>query len=184
MVTRKYLETSRYVPVMIKGEWVCPAPQTNYLPACWQAGEIIAGRCLADGTDPDECSVRAAEARHNFVQVDTIYGFMTVPGSTPEEWLDAGQARDVFLPAFNYKPRKSVQYGFALQNLEDPENPLRYRWGFIGSTDTHSARAGHGFKQLDRTNTTDSTGVRDSFWESIFASTAVVSKTSAAIVNR
>ena len=159
-----------------QGEWVCPAPQTNYLPACWQAGEIIEDRCLADGTDPDECSARAAEARHNFVQLDTIYGFMTVPGSTPEEWLDAGQARDVFLPAFNYKPRKSVQYGLALQNLEDPENPLRYRWGFIGSTDTHSARAGHGFKQLDRINSTDATGVRDGFWESVFASTAVISK--------
>ena len=159
-----------------KDEWVCPAPQANYLPACWQAGEIIADRCLAEGIDAKECGARAVEARHNFVQVDTIYGFMTVPGSTPEEWLDAGQARDVFLPAFNYKPRKSVQYGLALQNLEDPENPLRYRWGFIGSTDTHSARAGHGFKQLDRNNTTDSTGVRDSFWESIFASTAVVTE--------
>ena len=159
-----------------KGDWVCPAPQTNYLPACWQAGEIIEDRCLADGTDPDECNARAAEARHNFVQLDTIYGFMTVPGSTPEEWLDAGQARDVFLPAFNYKPRKSVQYGLALQNLEDSENPLRYRWGFIGSTDTHSARAGHGFKQLDRINSTDATGVRDGFWESVFASTAVISE--------
>jgi hypothetical protein len=157
-------------------QWICPEPQENYLPACWQAGKIIAQRCLAEGIDAQECSDRADQARHNFVQVDTIYGFMTVPGSTPEEWLDAGQARDVFLPAFNYKPRKSVQYGLALQNLQDPENPLRYRWGFIGSTDTHSARAGHGFKQLDRTNTTDSTGVRDSFWESVFASTAVVPK--------
>ena len=68
---------------------------------------------------------RAIEARHNFVQVDAVYAHMTVPGSTPEEWLDAGQARDMYLPAFNYRPQKSVQYGLALQNHDDPENPLR-----------------------------------------------------------
>jgi len=158
------------------GQWYCPEPQTNYLPACWQAGNIIYDRCVAAGESTETCNHRARQARQNFVDVDTIYGFMTVPGSTPEEWLDAGQARDVFLPAFNYKPRKSVQYGLALQSFEDPQQPLRYRWGFIGSTDTHSARAGHGFKQDHRIHTTDATGVRDSFWEAVFASTAVVPK--------
>lgn len=163
----------------INGNWVCPAPQENYLPACWQAGEIIHDRCILEGNSTEQCDSQAADARNNFVQVDTIHGFMTVPGSTPEEWLDAGQPRDIFLPSFNYKPRKSVQYGLALQNLEDPENPLRYRWGFIGSTDTHSARAGNGFKQLQRLTTTDATGVRDPFWESVFASTAVVTESAA-----
>ncbi|WP_083256848.1 DUF3604 domain-containing protein [Glaciecola punicea] len=156
------------------GHWSCPEPQENYLPACWQAGEIIRDRCLAAHETDEVCNERARDARFNFVQVDTIFGFMTVPGSTPEEWLDAGQMRDGFLPAFNYKPRKSVQYGLALQNLDDPTEPLGYRWGFIASTDTHSARAGHGFKQTKRLQTTDSTGVRDSFWGAIFASTAVV----------
>jgi hypothetical protein len=70
-----------------------------------------------------------------------------------------------------------VQYGLALQNHDDPENPERYRWGFIASTDTHSSRAGHGFKQQQRTNTTDSTGPRDQFWGDIFASSAVISET-------
>ena len=158
------------------GDWVCPEPQDNYLPSCWQAGEIIRSRCLAENNSAADCEQRAIEARHNFVQVDGIQGFMTVPGSTAEEWLDAGQARDMFLPSFNYRPRKSVQYGLAMQNLDDPENPLRYRWGFIGSTDTHSARAGHGFKQQERLNTTDATGVRDNFWETIFATGAVVSE--------
>ena len=157
-------------------EWVCPEPQPNYLPSCWQAGEIIRDRCLAENNSEEDCNQRAAEARHNFVQVDGIQGFMTVPGSKAEEWLDAGQARDIFLPAFNYRPQKSVQYGLALQNLADEDNPLRNRWGFIGSTDTHSARAGHGFKQQQRLNTSDSTGVRDSFWESVFSTGAVVSE--------
>ena len=158
------------------GEWVCPEPQANYLPSCWQAGEIIRQRCLVEDNSADECEARAVEARHNFVQVDGIQGFMTVPGSTPEDWLDAGQARDIYLPAFNYRPQKSVQYGLAVQNHDDPENPLRYRWGFIGSTDTHSARAGHGFKQEQRLNTSDFTGVRSPFWETIFASSAVRSE--------
>jgi hypothetical protein len=158
------------------GEWVCPEPQPNYLPSCWQAGEIIRDRCLAEDNSEEDCNQRAVEARHNFVQVDGIQGFMTVPGSKAEEWLDAGQARDMFLPAFNYRPKKSVQYGLALQNLEDEDNPLRNRWGFIGSTDTHSARAGHGFKQQQRLNTSDSTGVRDSFWESVFSTGVVVSE--------
>lgn len=158
------------------GLWYCPEPQANYLPSCWQAGEIIRDRCLAAGLDAAECETRAIEARHNFVQVDTVYAFMTVPGSTPEEWLDSGQARDMYLPAFNYRPQKSVQYGLALQNHDNPEDPQRYRWGFIASTDTHSARAGHGFKQQQRTNTTDSTGPRDQFWNDVFASTAVVTK--------
>ncbi len=147
-----------------EGEWVCPEPQANYLPSCWQAGEIIRKRCLADEEDEYECEVRAVAARHNFVQVDTVQGFMTVPSSTPQEWLDAGQARDVYLPAFNYRPRKSAQYGLALQNHQDPENPLRFRWGFLASTDTHAARPGHGFKQLQRLHTADTTGARGSFW--------------------
>ena len=158
------------------GQWICPEPTRNYLPSCWQAGEIIRDRCLSETDDVKECEARAVDARHNFVQVDGIHGHMTVPGASAEEWLDAGQARDIFLPAFNYRPQKSVQFGLALRNLEDPDNPVRNQWGFIASTDTHSARAGHGFKQKQRLNTTDSTGVRDSFWGKVFSSSAVVSE--------
>ncbi len=149
------------------GKWYCPEPQTNYLPACWQAGEIIRQRCLDEGAAVSECERRAVEARNNFAQVDTIHGFMTVPDSAPGEWLDAGQARDIFLPAFNYRPRKSVQYGLVLQNFDDPDEPQRFRWGFVASTDTHVAKAGHGFKQKWRLETTDSNGVRGPFWEAV-----------------
>src|SRR4029077_13483570 len=92
------------------GNPYCPEPQANYLPACWQAGEIIRARCTALGLESAECEKRAVEARQNFVQVDTIGGWKTVPGTNVEDWLDAGQARDMFLPAFNYQPLKSVQY--------------------------------------------------------------------------
>ncbi len=154
------------------GEWVCPEPQDNYLPACWQAGEIIRQRCLDEESDPSICEQRAVEARSHFVQVDTIHGFMTVPGGTPEEWLDAGQARDIFLPAFNYRPQKSVQYGLALQNLDDPKGPQRFRWGVVASTDTHTAKAGNGFKQQLRKRITDANGVRGPFWAGLTRSTA------------
>lgn len=154
------------------GEWYCPEPQSNYLPACWQAGSIIRNRCLDRGMPASECEQRALEARKNFVQIDTIHGFMTVPDSRPQEWLDAGQARDIFLPAFNYRPRKSVQYGLALKNFEDPKGPQRFRWGFVASTDTHSARAGHGFKQENRKQTTDANGIRGPFWEALSRSAA------------
>ncbi|MFT5766993.1 MAG: hypothetical protein ACI9DH_000814 [Halioglobus sp.] len=150
-----------------EGNWYCPEPQDNYLPACWQAGNIIRQRCLDEGAAMSECETRAEKARHNYVQFDTIHGFMTVPDSKPGEWLDAGQARDVFLPAFNYRPKKSAQYGLALQNFDDPEAAKRFRWGFVASTDTHSARAGHGFKPTPRKRTTDANGVAGPFWESI-----------------
>lgn len=155
-----------------QGQWYCPEPQENYLPSCWQAGNIIQQRCLAEGQTAEECQQRAVQARHNFVQVDSIHGFMTVPDSQPEEWLDAGQARDVFLPAFNYRPHKSAQYGLALQDFTEPQSPRRFRWGFVASTDTHSARAGHGFKQSQRLTTTDSNGVADPFWASVNRATA------------
>ena len=114
------------------------------------------------------------EARDNYVQLDTIHGFMTVPYSRGDEWLDAGQARDVFLPAFNYRPRKSVQYGLALRDFPSGGEGRGYRWGFVASTDTHSARAGHGFKQRDRKLTTDANGIGGEFWDSINRSTATL----------
>ena len=149
------------------GKPSCPEPQANYLPACWQAGEIVHNRCKATGLDDAECNKRAAAARQNFVQIDTIAGWRTVPGSGVKEWLDAGQARDIFLPAFNYRPLKSVQYGLAIRNFDDPEEPLRYKWGFISSTDNHSSRPGTGFKQYDRQQATEAFGERSEYWRDL-----------------
>ena len=150
------------------GGWTCPQPQQNYLPRCWQAGEIIRSRCATLGLEAEECDKRAAQARDHYVQIDSISAWRTVPGSAVEEWLDAGQARDMFLPAFNYRPLKSVQYGLARRNFADPEKPLRYKWGFMSSTDTHTARPGTGFKQYDRQQATDTFGERDAHWTEIF----------------
>ncbi len=150
-----------------KGQPYCPQPQPNYLPSCWQAGTIIRQRCLANGGDDSDCKDRAATARQNYADVEQVGGWYSVPGATVPEWLDAGQARDVFLPAFNYRPKKSVQYGLALRNFDDPENPLAFKWGFIGSSDTHFGRAGNGFKQYPRIGTGDAgmRGTRNAFWD-------------------
>jgi len=149
------------------GKPSCPEPQANYLPACRQAGEIIRKRCKAIGLDDAECDKRAVEARENFVQVDTIAGWRTIPDTEVKDWLDAGQARDLFLPAFNYQPLKSVQYGLAIRNFDDPKEPLRYKWGFISSSDNHSARPGTGFKQYERKNATEAFGERSEYWHEL-----------------
>jgi len=150
-----------------QGEYYCPEPTSDYLPSCWQAGEIIRQRCLDENETTDECQNRAVIARQNFVDVDENTGFLTVPAYKPEEWLDAGQARDMFNPAFNYRPKKSAQYGLALRNFDDPENTIGFNWGFIGSTDTHTSRVGHGFKQVGRVFATEANGPRAHFWESL-----------------
>ncbi len=149
------------------GNVYCPSPQLNYLPSCWQAGEIIRKRCQKSGEQVEECESRAKKARQHFLEVENVSGWMSVPGSRDQEWLDAGQARDVFAPAFNYVPKKSVQYGLALRNFDDPDKPLRFTWGFIGSSDSHFARPGNGFKQTPRIGAGDAgmRGGRTPFWQ-------------------
>ncbi|MCH7959160.1 MAG: DUF3604 domain-containing protein [Candidatus Hydrogenedentes bacterium] len=147
------------------GKPYCPEPTDDYLPSCWQAGEIIRERCKASGYDDDECELRAVDARAKYVSQPTVAGHLTVPGADPEAWLDSGQARDIFEPAFNYRPAKSVQYSMAISNFDDPENPLRHRWGFIGSSDNHRARPGTGYKQVDRHRVTEGSGPRTRRWD-------------------
>jgi hypothetical protein len=132
----------------------CPEPRADYLPSCWQAGEIIRMRCLGAGEGEAECERRAAEARSHFVAAGSG-GHQTVPGARVEDWLDAGQCRDCYLPAFNYRPAGSVQYALALRDTSDPEQPKRFRFGMLGSSDVHSARPGNGYKEFARRRMSD-----------------------------
>ncbi|MEE8581935.1 MAG: DUF3604 domain-containing protein, partial [Myxococcota bacterium] len=138
----------------------CPTPREDYLPACWRAGEIIEGRCLSAGLEAGECARRAAEARQNHVDA-LLAGHRTVPGATAYDWLNAGQCRDCFQPAFNLRPLSSAQYMLALRRFDAQGNPLRFRMGFMASSDNHSARGGTGFKELARGRTTDGRGYRE-----------------------
>ncbi len=82
---------------------------------------------------------------------------MAVPGARVDEWKDAEQCRDCFLPSFKYRPRGSVQYGLA---LTDPGSGNRFLWGFIAASDTHRARPGTGYKPVARKTNTDAWGPR------------------------
>jgi hypothetical protein len=128
------------------GARICPAPTPDYLPCCWQAGEIVRTRC-AD-LPPAECEARVAEARRLALDADTEPQ-RTIPDAPVEAWLDCDQCRDCFKPALTLRPGQTAQYGLA----------AGLRWGFVASTDTHRGRPATGFKQRDRVAITDSTGM-------------------------
>lgn len=138
----------------------CPQPTNQYLPSCWRAGEIIRTRCLDEGLEQAECDQRAATARQNYVDAG-VMGHLTVPGATGADWLDSGQCRDCFLPSFNYRPASSVQYMMSLTNFDDEAAPQRFRFGFMASSDNHSARPGTGYKEYARREMTEATGAVD-----------------------
>lgn len=135
---------------------VCPEPTADFLPSCWRAGQIIEQRCLADGENASECTARAEQARINAAWVGNAH-HLTVEGEQISDWLDSGQCRDCFLPSFNHNPTTSVQYGLAITNF-DGEEPVRFQWGFIGSSDTHTSRPGIGYKPFGRHYMTDASG--------------------------
>ena len=148
----------RAVVIDETGEAACPAPSDDYLPSCWRAGEIIRERCLAEGLGEGECEERAATARTHAARAGRP-GHLTVPGATAADWLDAGQCRDCDQPAFNYRPGGAAQYLLALGSFDDEErSPRRFRFGFIASSDSHTARAGSGYKEVRRPGMTDSPG--------------------------
>ncbi len=159
------------VEVAADGAATCPEPTDNYLPSCWRAGELIRARCEAAGIAAAECEERARVARQNHVDAG-MSGFRTVPGASAEDWLDAGQCKDCFLPTFNLRPKSSVQYIQALTNFDDPANPRRFRFGFVGASDVHSARPGTGFKEFGRQFNTEARGPGTTAFARVFAGRA------------
>jgi len=141
-----------------QGNVYCPGEQANYLPGCQRAGQLIRQWCLDEGLEASVCEKRAELARQYYAQEPTQLGWLVVPGSEPWEWLDSGQCRDCFLPVYEYRPRNSVQYGLARRGFNMKRGDDRFRWGFVGSTDTHRSAAGNGFKQQFRLYTSDADG--------------------------
>jgi hypothetical protein len=141
-----------------QGEAICPAPKHGYEPCCWRAGEIIRERC----EDPasGECETRVAETRRLFLEAGVNARFV-VPGAVVEDWRDCGSCPDCFVPAFNYRPKSSVQYIMSLGHPGADKDAAQFRLGFISSSDNHSARPGTGYKERDRLDTTEARGARD-----------------------
>jgi len=144
----------REVVIAPDGSRSCPEARDDFLPSCRRAGQLIAERCAEAGLEDDECLEHAAEARQNYVDAD-VMGHLTVPGSTVEDWLDSNQCRDCFQPSFNYRPLSSAQYIMALRNFDDPDNPRRFDFAFMASSDNHTARPGTGFKEVGRVFNTE-----------------------------
>ena len=144
-------------------EIICPEPTDDFLPCCWQAGEMQKKRC--DGLSEEECSARVELAK-KYTLAGGPYTNMVFPEAKPEEWLSCDQCTDCFKPAFNYRPKQSAQYALAISNFDQSEeNPKRYNFGFIASTDDHTARPGTGYKQYERRKMTFATGVKSKMWE-------------------
>ena len=144
------------------GQLVCPAATAEYEPCCWRAGEIIRSRCA----DPmsAECVGRVEEARRNYLAAGAL-GRLTVSGADVPAWGACGQCLDCFDPAFEYRPGGSVQYALALTDFSDPEKLRRFHFGFLASSDNHSARPGTGYKEFARQKMTESFGPRSKFWQ-------------------
>jgi hypothetical protein len=137
------------------GKNVCPEPTDDYLACCWQAGEIMRSRC--DGLEEAECDRRVELAKSYAMEAYTR-PVQVFPDAKPEEWLDCDQCRDCFKPSFSYRPKESIQYGMSLSHpvaRAEDGSPLRFRYGFIGSSDEHSGRPGVGYKAVDRGLMTD-----------------------------
>ena len=125
----------------------CPEPSADFLPCCWQAGEIMRSRC---GDLPeDECERRVDEAR-TFAAEAWVNPSRVFPDAPAEAWLDCDQCRDCFRPSFSHRPKETVQYAMALSRQDETDAaPVRFRYGFVASSDGHTGRPGHGYKQID-----------------------------------
>jgi hypothetical protein len=150
-----------------RGQPVCAAPTADFLPCCWRAGEIMRERC---GDLPrEECEARVEEARRLALEAG-IEVQRVFPDTRPDDWLDCDQCRDCFKPAMTLRPGETAQYGTAISDFEQTDasgRPLRFRYGFIASSDNHTARAGSGYKQVHRRGMADVSGFASERVESI-----------------
>ena len=147
---------ARVALVADDGSKVCPEP-TRRLPALLLAGRRDHARALRRSARRTSASARVEEARRLALDAG-VSAHLLFPDARAEDWLDCGQCRDCFKPTFALRPRKSVQYTLAISNFDEPEpdgSPLRFRYGFIASSDNHKARPGTGYKQYERRRMTE-----------------------------
>ena len=160
------------VEVSADGSPTCAAPRDGYEPCCWRAGEIIRNRC--GDADAEICERRVADARQWFLDAgggDRARG--VVPGARPDDWGECGQLAGAFLPALDYRSRMSAQYGLARRPAAtEGAAASAFRVGLIGSSDNHKARAGAGYKEIERKAFGDAYGLR-SDWQARLAGTPV-----------
>lgn len=140
----------------------CPEPSDTYEACCWRAGEIVRRRC--EDPTSSECTANVEAARVNYLNAGTA-GHLTIPDATLDDWGECGQCTDCFEPSFLARPGGSVQYILARGNFDDDAEPRHATYGFIASSDNHSARPGTGYKEVDRRKMTDARGPVNEEWE-------------------
>ncbi len=138
----------------------CPEVSANYQPCCRRAGELIFERCSAGGASEEECRLRESVAQKNYIDAG-VSGHLTVPGARTEDWLNCGQCEDCFNPPMDHRPGTTAQYALAITNFDDPQQPLRFEFGFIASSDNHRGRGGTGYKEFARHAMTEANGPRN-----------------------
>jgi len=129
------------------GTQVCPEPSDNYIPMCWQHGKVIYERCINSGEEIAECEARR-EATELAAANRGRAGYNVVPKNSFLDRNISGQCLDCYSPPMNHVPGASAQYGLALTKFKDDGSKHRFRYGFIGSSDNHSAAPGSGYKEL------------------------------------
>jgi len=139
------------------GNKICPEPTEDYLPCCWRAGEIVKARCV--GSEED-CEKQAQKARNDYANAG-YSGFKAIDAE-PEDFLDCGLCRDCYKPPLDLVPGASVQRILAASIRRDGGNKKEFKMGFIGSTDTHRSKAGHGY--VERVSQTDAWQERTPFY--------------------
>ena len=140
--------TFRHTVLDDNGELICPEPTPDFEPCCWRAGEIARVRSLSCGVNPSgkACQRAVKEARHAYVMAG-INGHRTIKADA-EDWRGCGQCLDCEQPASLHRSLESVQAALAVGNYSDPDHPWAYPFGFIGSTDSHQAGPGAGYKEF------------------------------------
>ena len=147
------------------GTQLCPDPSENYIPQCWQAGKIIYERCINEGINTEECEKRRIDTMQSVADRGRA-GYRVVPNNTFLDRNISGQCLDCFSPTMNHVPGGSSQYGLALTKFKDDGTKHRFRYGFIGSSDNHSAAPGSGYKELFGNNV-DGNGPPTEFFDRI-----------------
>ena len=141
------------------GSYSCPDPSRDFEPCCWRAGEIVRQRCK--NKDGEECLSKVEQVKKEFSNdVSGLLRFGLVENTSPEDWMQCGQLKNEFLPAYTYRPGMSAQAALA-SAVQEKGIINSFKIGLIGSTDNHKARAGSGYKEFARKSMGDSWGAKD-----------------------
>ena len=135
----------------------CPPAKNGFTPCCQQAGSIIRKRCAEP--ESEVCNTRVDQAIASYLGADNGSPLnpakLTIGDASLEDWGQCDQLTQSFLPAYNYQEKHSAQYIYTLGESADSRTKPRARLGIIGSSDTHTGRAGNGYKEYDRFYITD-----------------------------